>query len=674
MHGIAFDIESADADQLRTYGPGFVRLCGWMDIDQDGQPFGDPYESVRISTNPADLVAAIERAGFITAHNGSWFDLVAMAWHHGLDYEAAMRKMFDTLIVEKHLNPVAAKGAQPTGYYGLDATAARYGAAGKSHADFAGRVAIARRVKGDAYADKMLKNEAAKQARREAKGLPYKPPADQSVLKILADLYGGFDKIPPDDPDYVHYLRLDVVAQAALFRAQTDRLTLHTAESRRYIRREHYVSATLNQSVTITGLRTDVDLTMRRWAEGQARLDSSKQMLHERFGMPLDGKKPHTTNAGKAAFRAALLACNISEQALAANWPLNQDRSLSTAKPVLTGMIEVFERTRPEAAELCRTILAMNGERTVYGTVLDNLVGDRVHPYISPDQSSGRWSMKDPGLTVLGKRGGKAVERAMILPDSDDEVLVCFDADQVDARGIAGLSQCPEYMKLFAPGMDLHSEVAWRVWSDPSQHGPNCHNKAKPDCCGTAVKCHCERRDHAKVFGHGWNYGMGPNGMARQHGVYLEVAQRFVAGMEEAFPRLAEWKHETRMAAGMLGYDEVAPEGDSYRVLYTGFGRPVRVERARAYTQACAQVGQGTTRDIMAEAILRLPADLRRRVRAVIHDELVMSLPREGVEERSVRIAESLGFDFHGVAITFGYSRAGRNWAGSYGEQYEAAA
>src|SRR5690606_11919429 len=121
-------------------------------------------------------------------------------------------------------------------------------------------------------------------------------------------------------------------------------------------------------------------------------------------------------------------ATGISEEALDANWPMNKDGSLSTSKDVLTSFAELFDRTKPEAAELCRTILAMNGERTVYGTVLDHLVAGRVHPYIGPDQASGRWSMKNPGLTVLGKRGGKARERAMMLADNDDELLCAIDA------------------------------------------------------------------------------------------------------------------------------------------------------------------------------------------------------------------------------------------------------
>ncbi len=640
MKIVAFDIETGAAEDLHSFGPGFIRLCGWADATA-------PQAPVNVSTDPRELIKALDAADAITGHNVLNFDLLALAKYHDAGYERLARKTFDTIVVERHLHPIAAKGMQPRGFYGLDATAARYGVSGKSTVDFEGKRDIVRRIRGDKEAERL------KQGKEDS----------FSVLKLLATLYGGFHLIPQDDPDYVFYLEQDVTASGGLFRAMRWVTENESLDSQRYIRREHYVSAAMGR-VTLEGMRVDTDLTMSRWSAGQQRLEAGKKTLNEKYGMPLEGRYPHRTNAGKAAFRQALLDTGISEQALDDNWPTGKDGSLLTGKDVLTPMAALFDRTKPEAAELCRTILAMNGERTIYGTVLDHQVGDKVHPYIGPDQSSGRWSMKDPGLTVFGKRGGKATERAIMLADSDDEVLVAIDADQVDARAIAGLCQDTEYMKLFEPGHDLHSEVALRVFNRPECEAEMARNNGR---------CDCEWREKAKVFGHGWNYGLGPNSMARQHGVDVSVARHFDQGMQEAFPILCNWREEQRALAGALAYGEEAPVDDAFRVLHTGFGRPVRVERNRAYTQATAQLGQGTTRDIMAEAILRLPTPTRRRIRAVIHDEVVLSLPKEGAQEAAQKISHSMAFDFRGVPITFGCSRVSRSWAGCYGEQYEVA-
>jgi DNA polymerase-1 len=631
-----FDIETGAAEELHSFGPGYVRLCGWQIVDTTTGAAGP----VHTSADPARMLTDLMAADAVTGHNIIDFDLIALAKYAGADYERLARKAYDTIVVERHLNPVAAKGAQPRGYYGLDATAARYGASGKSTVDFEGKRAIVRRIKGDAAADRL------KQGKEDT----------FSVLKVLAALYGGYHLIPQDDPDYVYYLEQDVTASAALFLAMLKITSQLPAGDQRYIRREHMVQAAMGRT-TLEGFRVDVDETMARWTAGQQRLEAGKQRLHETYGMPLEGRYPHRTNAGKAAFRAALLGTGISEAALEANWPSGKDGSLLTGKEVLNGMVEVFDRTKPEAAELCRIILAMNGERTVYGTIMDHTVEGRVHPSIKPEQSSGRWSMKDPGLTVMGKRGGKGRERCVLLADEGD-VLVAIDADQVDARGIAGLCQDREYMKLFNPGMDLHSEVALRVFNRPECEAEMARNNGR---------CDCEFRDRAKVFGHGFNYGMGANGMAMQHGVDIQVARRFVQGMQEAFPRLAEWKEEVREAAGAIPFGEQAPANDSYRILHTGYGRPVRVERNRAYTQACAQLGQGTTRDIMAEAILKLPVATRRRIKAVIHDEIVLSIPADGAQQAAQSIADGMAFDFNGVRITFGCSTVGPNWGSCYG-------
>ena len=669
MKIIAADIETGAAEELHSFGPGFVRLCGWADVSNLGQ--------VHMTTDPAEFASVLLAADAITLHNGINFDLMALAsqgWVTFDQYEALCRKTFDTLLVARHLDPVAAKGAQAQGYYRLGETATRYGLDGKDTVDFAGKLDIVRRISGDKAADRMAKSRETAAARAVAKGVAYNPTDSFGVLTLLAELYGGYHLIPQDDPDYRRYLVKDVTAQGGLFLKLNGMVRDEPAESQRYLRREHYTGTAMGR-VTLEGARVDTDLNMRRWSEGQARLEAGKKLLHEQYGMPADGKKPHVTNAGKAAFRAAILGTGISEEALEANWPTAKDGSLLTGKDVLNNFIPIFDRSKPEAAELCRTILAMNGERTVYGTIMEHTVAGRVHPYIGPDQASGRWSMKNPGLTVLGKRGGKAKERAVILADNDDEVLVAIDADQVDARVVAAECQDPEYLKLFEPGMDLHSEVAWRVWPDASKHGDACHKGDASGCdCGIATKCHCELRDRAKVFGHGFSYGLGANGMARQHGVDVSVAQGFIQGMTEAFPRLAEWKAEVRAAAGALGFDEQAPANDSYRILHTWAGRPVRVERDRAYTQATALLGQGGTRDVMAEAILRLPANIRRRIRAVIHDEIVISLPKEGAQEAAQAISDGMAFDLRGVAITFGCSRVSRSWAGCYGEQYEQAA
>ena len=165
MKVIAYDIETASAEELHSFGPGFIRLCGWADVNSG---------PVHISTDPRELVAELLAADAVTAHNGINFDAMALARQGFItydQYEMIGRKTLDTLLVTRHLDPVAAKGAQANGYYRLGETAERYGLDGKDTVDFHGKREILRRIKGDKYADRMKPGKVAD--------------AEFSVLKIL---------------------------------------------------------------------------------------------------------------------------------------------------------------------------------------------------------------------------------------------------------------------------------------------------------------------------------------------------------------------------------------------------------------------------------------------------------------------------------------------------------
>ena len=87
--------------------------------------------------------------------------------------------------------------------------------------------------------------------------------------------------------------------------------------------------------------------------------------------------------------------------------------------------------------------------------------------------------------------------------------------------------------------------------------------------------------------------------------------------------------------------------------LGNGFGRLMRVDPERAYTQAPALIGQGTARDLMAEGILRLPVEVVPMLRCFVHDELVFSVPRAELmrsRRRSSMLCSSPGRQLKGLS------------------------
>jgi DNA polymerase-1 len=213
--------------------------------------------------------------------------------------------------------------------------------------------------------------------------------------------------------------------------------------------------------------------------------------------------------------------------------------------------------------------------------------------------------------------------------------VISADLSQVDARAVAAWCQDPAYLELFEPGRDSHTEIALAVWGDAG------------------------RRDDAKVLGHGYNYGMGLAKLAEKVGSD-EVAREFDRSMKERFPGLVAWKRET------------AERADSGELLDNGFGRLLRTTPGYGWTQGPALLGQSAARDILMEGLLRLPAHILPMLRAVVHDEVVLSVPVDQVDEIERQVLDALQFEWaprsgdQPVRIEAGLAKRGSTWGGCY--------
>lgn len=456
-------------------------------------------------------------------------------------------------------------------------------------------------------------------------GLPHKT----DNLKALARRYGGFDRIPLDHPEYVAYLEGDLIATAAL--------ADHLGPLDDYARREMNVGL-ITAQMTVNGFRVDVPELSRALVEQAKRKAANIAELSAITGMPVQGINPLASDAGKAAIEKFFLDQGLKARALPRTAKTGK---LSTGREDVTAFrnMLISKANGRDISKILRVldlIVSIVGERTVYKTAETCRVGDRVHPSIRPLQASGRWSVTSPGLTVYGKRKGRHKERRIFLPE-EGHVLIAFDADQVDARAVAAHSGDEGYLRIFREGLDLHAENAAVAFGDRG------------------------RREDAKPIGHGWNYGMSARKMAMQ-GVDYDLAVQFDRRMREAYPDLVEWQNRVR---------SIAADDD---LLDNGFGRKMRANPMFAYTQAPALVGQGCTRDIMAEGMLRLPVEYWPYLRTIVHDEIVMSVPEKDADEIARDVQSQMSFDLAevtggrlaSVPITIGHSKHGKNWADVY--------
>jgi len=591
-----FDLETGDiGEQFKTTDPrGYVRLAGWA---HDDGP---------VATTERDTVLharhAIIGGRVVSGHNIMGFDLPVMVRAGAFDMpwvheQAAAGNLADTLLMARYVDPPMARdsGVDATRKYDLGALAVKYGAMAKL----------------------------------------------SDVSRALAKKYGGWGEIPVDldDPDadraadaasFREYLEHDVGGSRGLYAALLEELG---GTMPPYLVREHRVAAIAAQ-ISLNGFLVDQPLLAQRVEEIQRRKAQAMELLAGKYGIPTTdakGKKyasPLASKLGKEALEAALLAAGVKPKAL---WRTPTSGELQTSADAMLHYGREYGGNKT-VLEIVKAVYRIVSARSIYETAQNAMGPDgRVHPKISFKQATGRWSSTEPGLTVFGKRGGRHVERAVLLPDPG-ELLVAFDLSQVDMRAVAGLSQDQAYIEMLKTD-DPHTELAVALFGDPKM------------------------RETAKPIGHGWNYGESLKRISMSNNIEPHLVVQFDRMMRERFSRLVEWQDEVRALAS------------SGALMDNGFGRMMRPDPQRAHTQGPALEGQGAARDIMMEGCLNLPAEVLPMLRAQVHDEIVLSIPADIVEDVSRVVVDALslhGEPWRGVPILADRSPAGTDWSKCY--------
>lgn len=453
----------------------------------------------------------------------------------------------------------------------------------------------------------------------------YGVPGKSHDLKQLAKERGDatacctFGTIDVDDQDYRAYLSADVEASRTVLGAMLAKFGPITE----YAWREMRVAA-IGSTMSMNGFRLDQDLTKQRIAANDEIRQRNTAELVARYNIPLvnkagkPSKNPIATDDGKKAILAALYDAGIRPEEL----PRTKGNQPSLGAEGLQELAAKYPDNRL-LGFIVEAVAGIQGLRTVYQTALDNVHADGFcHPDVFMLQASGRLSIQDPGLTVFGKRGGRHVEREIYVPDvlwgeSDDpHVLFSADFSQIDARAVAALSQDHNYLSMFEPGIDIHLE------------------NAKAAFGAAAVEANPKLRETAKIVGHGWNYNMGVSKLALLPGVGDQRARAFMDAMQRQYPRLVQWK------------TEMVRQAEAYGVLDNGFGRRMKANRDRAYTQGPALMGQGAARDLMFHALLLMDPAVLRMLKAIVHDEVIFSVPMSKAREIRQHVVDCMTFEW----------------------------
>lgn len=322
-------------------------------------------------------------------------------------------------------------------------------------------------------------------------------------------------------------------------------------------------------------------------------LGSPKQLgaiLYEKLGLPIISK----TAKGQASTAEAVLA-ELAEQDYALPKVLMQYRSLSKLKSTYTDRLP--EQINPRTG--------------------------RIHTsYQQAVASTGRLSSSDPNLQNIPVRSaeGRRIRQAFIAPAGYK--LLAADYSQIELRIMAHLSRDEGLLNAFRENLDVHTATAAEVFKVAL-------DQVTPD-----------QRRSAKAINFGLIYGMGAQKLAKDIGVDSKQAKAYIETYFARYPGVREYMDRTRRQAAEQGYVETL-FGRRLYLPQIKSSRPQ--ERAGAERTAINAPMQGTAADIIKKAMVAVDnwlaeSDLDARVILQVHDELVLEVREDLVEQVSERI------------------------------------
>lgn len=615
-----FDIESHNAGREYSMSPReFFRLgqYAWND------------GPVILTDDYDEMIRVIREADYVVGHNIISFDLSVL---FGVDSIEALQMAMDRKVID-------------TFYLANLLTPAPY-----SYTD----------EKGHTYRDAAKPENAMKWLSLANLCFQFNLPGKFGSLKEIAKRYHepktrvadlDYSRIPLDDEEFRMYAEQDVIAVRALFHYLMEERK-RQAYPGDYIWREmELMSATVGQ-MSRNGIKVNQEYARTRIEEAAVVRDRLMKWLVEEFDMPTDSKMPWKTNAGKGAILKAFDSFGIVFENNE-DWP----RTPSGA-PSFSGetMLAISEGT--EAEELGKALATLQGQRSLSQLVLDSMFEDgRVHPQISSLQRSGRWSFTKPGVTIFGERTEALKADKALFIAGEGKVLAGFDYSSADARAMAALSGDEEFARRFETdedGNDLHDghNLTGEAIFGKDTYYSQLDKKGKPLL-----------RPVAKMAGHAQNYNIGAyklattlNAASKKENLGLYFWANAGRGAKP-IPHV-EGAIETpdMISAFNVAYvwlkrfkDRAVDEGEAQGYVTNSWGRRMKIDDGRAFTQAPALHGQSVTREMMGDAILRLIRKGEyyiRAMRAIIHDELLLEFDEDRIEEDIRVVKECMEVDF----------------------------
>jgi DNA polymerase-1 len=223
---------------------------------------------------------------------------------------------------------------------------------------------------------------------------------------------------------------------------------------------------------------------------------------------------------------------------------------------------------------------------------------------------SGRVSVTNPPLQTIPRPGdpdnpisrwGKIIKDAFVARPG--MVILNVDYSQAEMRVAAALSNDPWLLKVYADDRDLHTEVAIAMFGE---------NFTK------------ENRTLCKSFNFAYLYGGSEFSFAKEAGLPLAVAKKFIADYDELMPALAAWKAAQVKHMHDYGYVEYRT-GRRRRIPLITYSNKDDAKKASFNAPVQGQASDLTSLAVI-EAHPRLP-NFEAHLLLLVHDSIIVEVP-----------------------------------------------
>jgi DNA polymerase-1 len=421
--------------------------------------------------------------------------------------------------------------------------------------------------------------------------------------------------VPIEFEAYWFYGILDTIATAMLYEIYAPRVV---SEGYEEVYELEMATLMIAIDMELKGIRVDLDYCNQKYDELTKYSSEVKEYVFNEYGV----------SPGSAQ--------QITKILVRDGVPLDK----RTAGGNLSFDIETIERFK-DAHPLINTIYnykkAVKLSNTYFLNFIEQSREGRIHASINTCKAvTGRSSIVAPALQTLSR--GDIVRRAFI-PD-EGCLFQSIDFSAIELRIVASLSGDTTMINLFKDGVDLHSYLAKRIYNTES-----------------ITK---EQRTIGKNASFSRVYGAGIKKFSETAKITYDEAKLVYDTYEETFPMIGKFTKKIIKTAE----DNYTRDGEAWLRLRSG--RKFVVDQGSEFKLG-NHVVQGTAAEELKRTMIRLQAaGYMKYVHLPIHDELVMSLPKEdAVEIQNAMMEIMTDRDTYAVPLTVEAGTLADNWADS---------